>query len=381
MTEPQSFSALTEYKAPAIPATKIAAKYWQKTKSLLMRDNDQPYMPSDQLAYADATALRHFFPVPSYQLLLDELSATLTGHLDTKAPHPVFWLCMPAGNPDLLAAWAEAQGYGLLSPPPRKALLDRQSGFKLSAQQQQSGVLVVPELEQWFLRHHQGVRIVRDTISQLLAHDGPIVLGGNGFALMLLQQLCSDQDIWPKALTFRPFKTDRLYPWLYRNIYKGETRTFVIKESFSGKDLFGETIADPIPARSLFNRLAADSLGIPWLAWHILTSSLKTRKQVEEGEPSIRDSSAELWLHTVPTRNEQALRSKNAKFILHAIAIHGTLTREELLLVLPSQLAALTDLCLEGYLLQEEDSYRINPLCYAAIYHALKSAGMSCPPL
>lgn len=378
MTEPQSFSALTEYKAPAIPATKIAAKYWQKTKALLMRDNDQPYMPSDQLAYADATALRHFFPAASYQLLLDELNATLLGHLDTKAPHPVFWICMPEGNPDLLASWADAEGYGLLSPPPRAQLLNQQNAI---TQSRQGGVLVVPALEQWFLRHHQGVNAVRATIAELLSHDGPVVLGGNGFALMLLQQLCTDQDIWPKALTFRPFKTERLYPWLYRNIYKGETRTFVIKESVSGKDLFGESITDPIPVRSLFNRLAADSLGIPWLAWHILTSSLKTRKQVEEGEASVRDSSAELWLHTVPTRNEQALRSKNAKFILHAIAIHGSLTQKELLMVLPCQLAALTDLCLEGYLLQEGESYRINPLCYATIYHALKAAGMSCPPL
>lgn len=380
MDELSTFSALTDYKSPAVPTTKLVKKYWQKATQLLRPKDDTPYIPSDELAHAGEQALRHFFPAPRYALIGRELDATLKGHLDSKRPHPRFWLCLPEGDPGVLHNWAEHHNYQLLSPPPRTQLMADTGSIKLA---HQGGVLVVPQLERWFLRHPEGVAVLRSLLAKLEAHEGPVVLSANGFALVFLQQLLDRSTLMSKCITFKPFTTDRLYRWLYRNIYDGKERTFLIKDSFSGKALFGPTVDEAIPFRGLFNRLAADSRGIPWVAWQLLISALKTRKQVdEESGESVRDSSAGLWMHAPPARREQVLSGKNARFILHALALHGGLTEEHLRLVTPCSLDSLADLYLEGFVTRDDEhGYRLNPLAYAPIMQALRSAGMYCPPL
>lgn len=377
-----SFIAIADYKAPAIPATKLLRKYWQKATALINPPRDKPFMPSDQLAHADEQALRHFFPSPSYHELYDELTATLSDHLDAEAPHPRFWLSIPEGDPGILVSWAEQHNYRVVQPPAREGQ-DAEHEASLRQISEEGGVLVIPTFEQWFLRQPRSVAELRRKMRLIEAHDGPVVISANGFALLFLQQIFDGTPLLAKAMTFRPYRSDRLYPWLFRNFYDGDTRTFVVKDSFSGKALFGETIAEPSPAKFVFNRLAADSRGIPWVAWQILTASLRTRKQVEDGDSTteVRDGSAELWMHAPPSRREAVLHGKNARFVLHALAVHGRLSGEQLEQVIPCDLASINELCLEGFVHMVDGGFRINPLCYGAVFQALKSAGLSCPQL
>lgn len=385
-----SFIPLADYKAPAVPATKLVQKYWRKTLALLNKGDDQPYMPSDQLAQTDAKAQRQFFPLPNYEALYDELDETLVGAFDHHPPHPMFWLCLPAGDPGILAGWAARHKYQVLSPPARGDL-SAAAGSKdisLPAIQEERGVLVVPELERWFLREPDGVALLTAAMARFEAHDGPVVISANGFALLFLQQLFTGHRLMGKALTFKPFFGDRLYRWLYRTIYQGDTRRFVIKDSQSGRELFGETINAPIPAPAIISRLAADCRGIPWQAWQNLTATLNTRKQVSDGDSAteVHDTSAGLWRHAKAQRREHALHADGARFVLYALALHGPLAKEQIAEVVPGDSTSLMDpslmdLHLEGFVLENDGEYRLNPICYAAIVQALRSAGLACPPL
>lgn len=380
----ESFIPLADYKAPAIPTTKLVQKYWHKIITLIDRRGEQPYMPSDELIHADDKALRQFFEPPSYELLYDELDATLKNAFDHRPPHPQFWLCLPEGDPGILTGWAARHDYQVLTPPTRADLCSPTDSAKLWQQPKpKRGVLVVPQLERWFLRDPRGVELLQQAMAKFASHDGPVVASANGFALLFLQQLFTGHKVLAKALTIRPFQGQRLYRWLFHTIYQGDTRRFVIKDSVSGKDLFGATIDDPPPAPGIINRLAADCRGIPWQAWRILTSTLKTRKQVSDGKNTteVYDTSAGLWRHAPAPRREYALRGGHARFILHALALHGALAQKHLAEVVPSDLGSLSDLCLEGFVLCQNGEYRINPLCYTAVVQALKSAGLACPAI
>lgn len=381
------FISLADYKAPAVPTTKLVEKYWRKTLALISHGDQQPYLPSDELASTDDKALRQFFPPPRYDELYDELDATLKNAFDHRPPHPLFWLCLPAGDPGILAGWAARHDYQVLSPPTRADLSTHQSTHQSAKLGEQAkagrGVLVVPMLERWFLRELSGVTLLKATLSRLEAHDGPVIISTNGFALLFLQQLFAGHNLMAKALTFRPYQGERLYRWLFQQIYQGDSRSFIIKDSVSGRELFAKTSAEPCPAPAILARLAADCRGIPWLAWQLLTSTLKTRKQVSDGDSTteVYDTSAGLWRHAPAQRREHALYADNARFLLHALAVHGPLAKADIARVIPCDLGSLGDLCLDGFVLAKDGEYRLNPLCYSAIVQSLKSAGIACPAL
>ena len=196
-------------------------------------------------------------------------------------------------------------------------------------------MLVIPRLEDWFLRHQQGLAVVRALLAQVRESDRKCLLGCNSYAWAYLKRAIGADLILPDSLTFQPFDAGRLQEWFSRLNAADTTKDVVFRASKTGGDVLARDEKGELESDHLAN-LAARSRGIPWVAWSLWRNSLRSDQHEEDEKKEIaKHDDVTLWVvedneYTLPTQTRQ-----DALLTLQALLIHGRLTVEELRLVLP----------------------------------------------
>lgn len=121
----------------------------------VFRKDGTPLIAQDQLRKATRNLLDEVVAPPACGPLLRQLDATLGTW--SQPPKPPSWLQLivlpPCDENGVLEAWAREHGYAVLDRPARSDLLSREAPEP--ADLAGSGVLVIPRLEAWFLRHQR----------------------------------------------------------------------------------------------------------------------------------------------------------------------------------------------------------------------------------
>lgn len=195
----------------------------------------------------------------------------------------------------------------------------------------------------------------------------------------------------PAPKTFKAFNAHRLKHWFSQIAQtSGEGIAFIDTESGD------EVLAGEEGAHDRLTSLAAKSLGIPWVAWHMWRHILREELEVKEDEKLAKKIAAKqaeeehsktrltLW---VAALNEYSLPSNagdDSLLILHALLLHDGLTQEHLALTLPFTGAYNTanGLLMSGLVyVNEQQELHCTPEAYPAVCQGLKKAGFPEPSI
>lgn len=246
----------------------------------------------------------------------------------------------PSENRSVLQGWAEAEGHAVLHPPDReRLLLDRQDPFPLEIEGE--GLLVIPALEEWFLRHENGIDCLVRLLDRVEQVARPVLIGCNAWGWRFLCKAIRADSILRNPLALQAFAADRLLQWFLDLVNQNESSDDLFRSVQTGETLL--SLEEQSGCGDYFRRLSASSLGIPWVAWSQWRRCLRRQKSTEtddgqEDRPELPEGSDRnaLWVADPEEFALPGRYQRDAALILHALLIHGALGKETLRMVLPA---------------------------------------------
>lgn len=343
-------------------------------------NDDEPFIADDrlrrtQLAQPDQSGS------PVCGLLRDELDATLGPW--TRQSRPDSWLkviVLPSCDRlGIVRDWAMRHQHQVLAPPVRGELLRTQGPPPLPALEG-PGVLVIPRLERWYLRHQNGLAWIRALLVALDRLQRHCVIGCDSWAWQFLRKSVVADFMLPTGITFQAFDAARLHRWLSDLAREEAADSITFRLASSGERLLslGEDQNQP---HNHFRQLAASSLGIPWVAWQLWNRSLRSRIEgPEAGDGSAVDGGDDqtMWVSALEEFSLPGHHHQEALLILQAILLHDSLSIDEVALVVPNPdvLPMVAALANAGLVERSAGEVRCRPAAYPSIRQALSTAGM-----
>jgi len=390
-----AFGPVGSFSLPSMPAQTAARSLVQRARRLLIdRGDDAPFVDEDKLQKAAATAGEAH--APACDPLLDALDAELGGWLsDPSFSRTVRTVLLPpCDRAGLIEAFAQRHGLEMLAPPDPAALLRGCAAPSLAGE----GVLVIPRLEAWFLRHRRGLGAVRELLSALGRLERRCLVGCNSWAWAFLVKAVEANHYLPRPLSFEPFDGAALRSWFGEVVTDANT-TFLMART-------GEKVhpaGDGDTPHAYFRRLAAESRGIPWVAWWLWRESLRVRRHEPDAETETGEgpddggrmpgdeaaidaaargrvhAPAEVFVRPPETMAVPDRHAPDELLMLHALLIHDALTPERLFSVIPTMrdTSIVASLMQSGLIERDGDRVRCRPAAYPAIRSGLIDAGFS----
>ena len=382
----RQFIPLSDYQTPALATEASLRRLLRDASRVVSRKTDDPVMAADRMRRTAEGILDDLAPPPVCAPLMKEMDDTFLGWTGT--PVPDAWLrlvVLPPGDPDrLVETWARRNGHRVVDPPLRSDLVTTGAPGLATLRNldpKGQGVLVIPRLERWFLRHRNGLGHLRGLLDWLGGLERHCLIGCDSWAWSFAQKAASAETRLPAPQTFAPFDAARLHAW-FDALREEEGETRVFRLAATGEDVFA-TDGDGTPECNWFTNLAARSHGIPWVAWAFWRHSLRYGLEKDDGEEPPQDAAPAgedtLWIvepkeRTVPVQSDRA-----ATLILQALLLHGPLTMAELdaVLPMPHLVDGIPALVTAGLMRREGDTLLIVPAAYPEIREAIAADGIA----
>ncbi len=395
------FRPLGAYDYPAVPTQEAVRRWWDIIMDRFRNEEDQPLIAGDELHSAPEKLVDEVAPPPACGPLLDDLQITLDDWLvDPEPADPIRLIVLPpCDDSEILQTWVQGRPQGKaftrIDPPLREALMD--GGTLPDPFKGKSGPIFIPRLERWFIRRVGGLDAVRDLLEAIERYPDKVLIGCNSWAWQFLDKAAQAGMALPEPLMFRQFDADRLFNW-FRTMAQSEPSggksavVATIRLPGTAGRVFDDDMEEGGPVEEHFRRIAAESLGIPWIAWNLWRGSLRQGDLNDLGEgagSTLRDLKDEttLWTsaleqHTLPKTGEQA-----TLMTLHALLIHGGLHAHEIEAVVPfgGHHNTIPLLRRAGLITRHSDNgtgpdgegrWIVVPSAYPAIRSGLQTAGM-----
>lgn len=336
------FDLLDNYQLPSQPASGAIADAWHSFRQLF-RIPDKQLTPSGAGA-PDLDALTpeqadRILPLPGATPQADALHDALADWLKTpdREPPAQFVIGQPGtGMCQALDILAERCGATRVSPPSIRQILAADSGWL--DDWPTDSLWVLPDLEACFLRHVQGLSIIRNFFDRLSSGRlGKGIVGCDSWAWAYLQ------IIWPvplPALSLQPFDAPRLYR-LLDSLILPAARPVDFRHAVTGKPVIA--ISDspeqqPADNAELIN-MAAQSRGNPAQALYQWRNRLRTEPEPSgDKDPDARESSGSKTLWLADTPDDPVVPSSSREehlLVLHTLLLHGGLEATLLPQLLP----------------------------------------------
>ncbi|UVW29294.1 hypothetical protein [Massilia sp. H6] len=382
--DPIELIPLADYAPPAMPTE-------QAFRALLKRvqrrfgakdDHDHPLLPSGALVRTPVPVLDDIADPPDCGPILRTLHCNLDNWAAGAMASPrVQLIVVPAcDRSGSIESWARSQNHMLLPAPERDDLIHSDGmAATESVDSIGEGLLVIPQLERWFLRQRNGLTMVRTLLARLAASQRRCLIGCDAWAWAYLAKAADASLVLPRPRTFAPFDAARLRAWFAElAVDDGPATTFRLARN--GEDVLA-CDDEGEPCNNWLRLLAARSGGIPWVAWHLWRASLQVRTDdaalSDKAASTVTDDQRTVWVVDTDEFPLPSGHEERALLTLHAILTHGGLSASELDAVLPatgeaSVLQALVD---SRQLCCDRGNFSVRPTAYPAIRRALEAAG------
>lgn len=323
--------------------------------------------------------------------------------------------------------WAEDEGWPLIQPPSPSHVLEGGERWLADLPWDRVTPWVLPNLEQYYLRHYNGLTLLRKLLDLFWEKQPPVILVCDSWAWRYLGEVMNIYTLFPEPTTLAPFSAVSLSAW-FRKLSKhafGPSLTF--RDATNGTEIFlPETvesqILDPEQEAESHNfehwdrstyleRLAIYSRGNPGIAWAVWRESLllgeedrdaaeafgtSTESDLENAEDedvtiidekakeaAHADSGFTVWVRPWEEIGLPQLPSGIGSletFILHTLLLHHGLPHNTLVKLLPFHPAksadALHQLQTHGIVAKEDDEcWRVTTLAYATVRTFLDREG------
>jgi hypothetical protein len=319
--------------------------------------------------------LEHLVPPIDWEPAARALDQAIR-HLDTghrALPAVRFLVGQPyCGHTEIIERWAADRNAVVLPAPQHDTILARDDRW-FETHRPDREPWVVPALERWFLRHADGLAVVRSFLDRALSGAwGEGMIGCDSWAWMYLERVLAYSGA--PALTLQAFDGGRLARYLFQVTCGAAEPGLRVCSAKTGRSVLPdeETLTEDNFEPSIeLRQLAAHcrgNLGTAWMYW-------RTRLRAEgEAEASDETASADdvLWLADDPTEPIlPAETGEETTFILHALLLHNGLPTERLSELLPMQRSQVVSnlLQLESLGLVEscDGCWRVAALGYASV--------------
>lgn len=419
--------AVRDYKQPTMPTEHAIRRLWRLARLRLKPNSDDPVRPGDQMKPATLALLDKVARPPACGPLLDQLEAAVRGWQQESCGKP--WLRLvvlpPCDRGDLLGTWAAQHLHAVLPPPDRAALCDPDFSIDLvrAAPGAVGQLLVVPRLEDWFLRQRDGLSAVRCLLRELAAFNRPCLVGCNSWAWAFVEKAVGAGLALPSPVTFESFDADHLRDW-FATLALGEeaarergattgggpahaddasapqggtglgrtgqstesisdTARVVFRLASNGRNVLGQDDDSDNGHDGFLRQLAARSLGIPWVAWHLWRQGLRAASDADHlpdrVQKATKGDAHTLWVTDLPEFTLPDNHEQTALLVLQALLIHGALTEAELHGVLPvmEEPGIIAALQTAGFIESADRDGRLHvrPAAYPAVRTALRADG------
>lgn len=370
------FEGLGKYQWPSMPAEESARLFLDRVRRLFHTKPGKPVVAPDHLQRATLEVLDEVVAPPACGPLLRELELTIGDWVAHPSPRERKKLIIlpPCDENGVVETWARQQVHEVIDPPTRSSLVSHlETPLPDLAGE---GLLVIPRLHRWFLRQRNGLILVRRLLAALDAQPRPFVIGCNSWAWAFLVKTVGADLILPEGLTFHSFDAERLHRWFAELGGEESTEKITFRLSQNGKDVM-EVDSEGALRSDYLKRLAAHSLGIPWVAWHLWRSSLRREREEGADTQEIVPDENTLWVSAVQNFTLPSDHRQTALLVLQALLIHGRLTAEELRHVLPlvGETFIVAGLITAGFVEKDGDEMRCRPAAYPSARTELFAAG------
>jgi hypothetical protein len=343
-------------------------------------------------------------PTPDWSAPAGAVTAALDPWLDAKVPGSSAQIFVGPpyhGTPEILTAWAQARGWRLVSAPPPERILTEGDEW-LTQLEADDEPLVLPHLEHCYLRHYNGLTLLRRLLDHIFSHSRRCLVGCDSWAWAYLSKAFKLDTVLPMPFILEAFDQERLKIWFQQLETKSGESNFVFRQSDSGKYVLPPATGEEAPGdrsqssgmdnSGFLKNIAAYSLGIPGIAWAVWRRSLASVLTAEEdAEGSDRKAEpveggdhaypiwvkpwSELNLPTVPRK----LTSHPMLMVLHTLLIHGGLWSRvlpELVPLSPTEIMEHLYFLEAAELLQSDQGFwRVSPVGYPPLRQALSIEG------
>lgn len=336
------FVAAGEHRIPSAPVEQTLkaslADIWRRLRPTATDEVPSLTSEGDIDALSDER-LRSLAPPPSW----DEAAAALDRALGvwverpSGPPYAVLTMGHPhSGHTDILRCWAASRGWRIARAPDVGEVLGRHAEWfdELAGD---GTPWVLPSLERCFIRHVNGLALVRMLLSRVASGAlGRGVLGCDSWAWAFLWHQWGGQGF--PTLVAQAFDADRLARWL-AGLAAGPAagRAVAFQERGTGRYLWPPPGPGKVPISDFVRALSVHSRGIPGVAWATWRRSLVGTARTPAARADAPPSTVVLvrpWRElpdlAVPTGDLQ-----QTALVLHALLVHGGLPLKVLPLVLP----------------------------------------------
>ena len=386
------FVPLADCEKPDMPADQSVRRWVEQMLKRLRREESEPFVASDDLDTATTRTLDRIAAPPACGPLLADFAGALGSWRTDPGTGPrgqkgrIRLVVMPPCDDDVVATWACHAGIECLDPPSR---MDLASGTTpdLSAFGNEHGTpIVIPRLEDWLLRHRRALTPMRALMAAIHVSRRPILIGCNAWAWHYLSRTLDADLVLPDPETFQPFDAARLRDWFRALAVSGGEGSDVLcfRVAETGEDVLRpEDERDDDETSDWLETFAARSRGIPWVAWAMWRTALRSSPEAADTDAAVDRARHEgtLWLASpeefeLPPRHE-----RRTLLVLHALLVHGSLAPAEMALVLPEaerdgDAAIVAALQRAGFIAHgEDDRLRCRAVAYPQIRSALRDMG------
>jgi hypothetical protein len=370
-------------------ATKGIIKFWRLFRKSQIKP-DSPEKKKEELERISLPLLSEIVPAIDWNYGAEALDTHLNEWLNQCNQNSFIRLFIGppfCGHVDCLKLWAVARETPIIEPPTTEQILDSDESW-LEKVAQFKKPWVFPNLEKSYLRHSDGLYLIRRFLERAFSGQlGAGVIGCESWAWSFLQKAWSvpTSDLW----TLQAFNAEKL-SIVFRELAKKFSRIPIrFRESANGKEVLSTnatTTEEASPSSPFLVRLASHSRGNLGLAWHYWRTSLYAEPEGAKGTESDSTSNNRsfsentFWVRdffeetTVPSGSDYEVA-----FILHFLLLHGQLSVDLLLRLIPfSQgiiMATLLNLMKVGIVEKIENDWRVSALGYPAARQFLKSNG------
>jgi hypothetical protein len=394
------FIRLEVYSRPPEPAQETVRKgFFGLWDRLGWRKKPGPTFAEPNLSRPPLELLDQVAPVPDWAAGVPAVTAALDQWLDADRPDPpaqVFVGPSYSGTPQILAHWARSRGWSLVAAPEPEQILAGGGDWLAQINDDDGAPLVLTHLEHCYLRHYNGLALLRGLLETILSHRRRWLVACGSWAWAFFSRVFKVEAMLPSPWILAPFDQERLQRWLPEAGQEAARPGLVFRQTDSGKFILPpatEEAGEKSPDLSTFLKyLAAYSRGIPGIAWALWRHSLYLALEPEleeratgagEGPAALEQAGKTIWVKpwsqiarpSIPNLPERA----QLLLVLHALMLHGGLwdrVLPELLPIIPIEIMEYLYLLEAAGLVQSDQGFwRVTPQGYPAVRQSLQSEG------
>lgn len=380
---------LEEYSRTTEPASEVARTglrtIWRRLRHTLPAERVNVQA---ELRSAPQKLLNCVVPEPSWDDSVEAVGSALQNWLDSENSFQAVIGAPGSGTRQVLMGLAEKRGWAVIESPSIDLILKGGDEWLSHVKESKSAVVVLPCLEACYLRHHDGLILMRKLTDWLLGGSCRFLIGCSSWAWAYLSKTLQMDAIFPSPIVLEAFDGWRLQQWFRSLAMAPRRRPLVFRQSDNGnvillseesqsnKENGDSDKSAEVP--DFLNRVAGRSRGIPLVAWAIWRNTLQIAAGEDIDKDAIEAAASDRgltiwvrpWAHmelpSVPVNT-----SRDELFLLHLLLLHDGLTAQSIPHLLPCAAAGIMQgmdrLRTAGLVKIEDGIWRVTLLGYPAV--------------